>query len=138
MTNPTSNTNTMVLRTETAHRRFASIERVGFFGIARTINDRKIRRESSSRREVSPSSTTELSICGNQEGMDHSIRTLFSVERIMGSRHTFFALPLLQNLLFVEGQGIAVAIQRFFGPFPRFSHQRGGLLRGIGQTSKMQ
>lgn len=38
----------------------------------------------------------------------------------MGSRHTFFTFPLLQDLLFVEDQGIAVAIQHFFGPFPGF------------------
>jgi hypothetical protein len=67
-TNPNSNTNIMVLRTEAAHRRFASIERIGFFAIAQTINVRKIRRESSSRGKVSQSSTTELIICGNQEG----------------------------------------------------------------------
>jgi hypothetical protein len=42
-TNPTSNTNTMVLGTEAAYRYFASIERVGFFAIARTMNVRKIR-----------------------------------------------------------------------------------------------
>ena len=30
------------------------------------------------------------------------------VKRIMGSRHTFFTFPLLQDLLFVEDQGIAV------------------------------
>jgi len=42
-TNPTSNTNTMVLGTEAAYRCFASIERVGFFAIARTMNVRKIR-----------------------------------------------------------------------------------------------
>ena len=107
----------MVLRTETAHRRFASIERVGFFAIARTMTVRKIRRESSSRCEVSSSSTTEPSICGNQEGMDHRIRALISVERIMGSRHTFFAFPLFQSLLFVEGQGIAVAVQHGLGTF---------------------
>ena len=33
----------------------------------------------------------------------------------MGSRHTFFAFPLLQDLLFVENQGIAVAIQHGLG-----------------------
>jgi len=42
-TNPTSNTNTMVLGTEAAYRCFASIERVGFFAIAWTMNVRKIR-----------------------------------------------------------------------------------------------
>ena len=52
-TNPTNNTNTMLLRTETTHRRFASIERVGFFEIARTINARTMRRKSSSSSEVS-------------------------------------------------------------------------------------
>ena len=136
-TNPTSNTNTMVFRTETTHRRFASIERVGFLAIARTINVRKMRRENSSRIEVIPSSTAELSMCGNQDGMDHGIRTLIDIERIMGSRHAFFTFPLFQNLLFVEAQGIAVAIQHVFGPFPRLSQQRGGLRRGIGQARKM-
>jgi hypothetical protein len=118
-TSPTSNTNTMVLRTKAAHRCFASIERFRFFAIARTMNVHKIksRRESSNRSEVSTSSTTELSICGNQKGMDYSIRTLFRVERIMGSRYTFFASPLFQNLLFVEVQDIAVAVQHGFGTF---------------------
>ena len=116
-TNPTSNTNTMVLRIETTHRRFASIERVGFLAIARTINVRNIRRESSSRREMNPSSTTELSMCGNHAGLDYRIRTLFSVERIVGSRRAFFAFPLFQNLLFVEGQGIAIAVQHGLGTF---------------------
>jgi hypothetical protein len=60
----------MVLRTETTHRRFASIERVGFFEIARTINVRTMRRESSNSSEESPSSRAELSMCGNQAGMD--------------------------------------------------------------------
>ena len=115
-TNPTSNTNTTVLRTETTHRRFASIERVGFFEIARTINVRKMRRDSRSNSEVSPSSTTELSMCGNHVSMDHFTRTLITgIERIMGSRHAFFAFPLFQNLLFVKGQRIAVAIQHGLG-----------------------
>jgi hypothetical protein len=118
-TNPTSNTNTMVLGTEAAYRYFASIERIGFFAIARTMNVRKnkSRGESSNRSGVSTSSTTELSICDNQKGMDYSIRTLFRVERIMGSRYTFFASPLFQNLLFVEVQDIAVAVQHGFGTF---------------------
>ena len=40
---------------------------------------------------------------------------LLGVERIMGSRHTFFTFPLFQDLLFVEDQGIAVAIQHGLG-----------------------
>ncbi len=98
----------MMVWRDTAQR-FASIERVGFFEIARTINARMVRRESSSSEE-SPSSTAELSRYGNQTGMDYHMRMLFGVKRIMGSRHTFFTIPLFQNLLFVEGQGIAVAI----------------------------
>jgi hypothetical protein len=58
-TYPTDSTNTMLLRIETAHRRFASVNRVGFVAIARTINVHKIRSE------MSPLSTTELSICGD-------------------------------------------------------------------------
>ena len=41
--------------------------------------------------------------------------TLIGVQRIMGSRHTFFAFPLSQDLLFVENQGIAVAVQHGLG-----------------------
>ena len=40
----------MVLRTKTAYRRFASIEQVGFFAIARTMNVSKIRREQQQKR----------------------------------------------------------------------------------------
>jgi len=42
-------------------------------------------------------------------------RLLIRVERSVGSRCAFFALPLLQNLLLVERQGIAVAIQHGLG-----------------------
>ena len=112
-----------LLRTETTHRRFASIERVGFLEIARTINARTMRRKSSNSSEVSPSSTTELSTCGNQADMDHRIRTLIGVERIMGPRHAFFTFPLFQDLLFVEDQGIAVAVQHGLGTlFGSLSH----------------
>jgi hypothetical protein len=112
----------MVLGTETTHRRFASIERVGFFEIARTINARTMRRESSSSEE-SPSSTAELSICGNQAGTDYRIRPLISIERFMGSRHAFIPFPLFQNFLFVEDQGIAIAVQHGLGTlFGSLSH----------------
>src|SRR5688572_15744412 len=121
-TSPTSKANIMLLRTETTHRRFASIDRVGFFEIARTINIRTMRRESSSSSEVSPSNRTELSMCGSQSGMDYGIRILIGVKRIMSSRHAFLTFPLFQDLLFVEDQGIAIAIQHFFGPFPWLSH----------------
>jgi hypothetical protein len=49
--------------------------------------------------------------------MVYRIRTLIGVERIMGSQHTFFAFPLFQNLLFVEAQGIAVAVQHVLATF---------------------
>ena len=99
------------------------MERVGLFEIARTINARMVRRESSSSSEESPSSTAELSMYGNQAGMDYHIKMLFGVKRIMGSRHTFFTIPPFQNLLFVEGQGIAVAIQHSLGTlFGSLSH----------------
>jgi hypothetical protein len=44
----------MLLRTETTHRRFASIERVGFFEIARTINARTMRRKEQQQQRGKP------------------------------------------------------------------------------------
>lgn len=41
--------------------------------------------------------------------------TSMGIERIMSSRHTFFTFPLFQDFLFVEDQGVAVAIQHGLG-----------------------
>src|SRR5688500_16570261 len=117
---PSRKTKTIELRTETTHRRLASMVRAAFLAIDRTMRARAMRTVKSNSSDFRLSSTMELSTCGSHVVMDGSgTIPLIEVQGIPRAGHTLLSFPSIEDFLLVEGQCIAKAIQGRLGTILR-------------------